>query len=102
MGDDEQVVVYLGNRAAVDIRRGDDGTVTRTPLPEGRRCTTVRPPAGTSLGEIFTTITAPGGAWAYHSDGAPAWVASTNPAVAQFLAAHYRCEVRDPEPDEEG
>lgn len=99
---DDQVVVYLGNRDAVEVHLGDDGAETRTPLPKGRRCTTVVPPAGTPLSEAFTTITAPRGVWAYHSDGDPAWVASTDPALAQLLAAHYGCEVRDPDPDEEG
>lgn len=90
-------IVYLGNRDAVEVHREGRREV-RTPLPPGRRCTTVAPPAGTPLAEVFTTITAPGGVWAYHSDGAPAWVASTDPALAQLLAAHYGCQVRDPEP----
>jgi hypothetical protein len=92
--------VFLGNRDAVEVRRGDDGTEVRTVLPAGKRCTTVTPPAGTPLAEIFTTITAPSGVWRAHSDGPPAWVASTDPALAQLLAAHYGCEVRDPDPGE--
>ncbi|MUN41419.1 hypothetical protein [Actinomadura litoris] len=96
---DEQTTVYLGNRDAVEVTHDDHGRETRTPLP-GNRCTTVQPPAGTSMAEIFATITAPRGVWAYHSDSAPAWVASTDPALAQLLAAHYGCEVRDPEPDQ--
>jgi hypothetical protein len=92
------VIVYLGNRNAVEVSRGEDGREVRTPLPPGRRCTTVQPPAGTPLGEVFATITARGGVWAHHADGAPAWVASTDPALAQLLAAHYGCEIRDPDP----
>jgi hypothetical protein len=39
--------------------------------------------------------------WANHSDDeAPAWVASTDPRLAELLAEHYGCEVRDYEPSE--
>lgn len=98
---DEQTIVYLGNRAAIVTSRDTDGRLVRKAMPEANRCTTVTPPPGTPLGEVFTTITAPGsGVWAYHSDAPPAWVASTDTALAQLLAAHYGCEVRDPEPEE--
>ncbi|WP_143220381.1 hypothetical protein [Actinomadura sp. CNU-125] len=96
----EQMVVYLGNRDAVEVHRDEAGREVRTVLPEGRRCTTVVPPTGLKLGEVLTAITAPGGVWNWHSDGDPAWVASTNPLMAELLADHYGCEIRDPEPQE--
>lgn len=89
--------VWLGNRKAVEVTRNDDGSQKRTPLP-GKRCTTVSPPDGQPLGETFTAITGPGGLWLHHSDApAPSWVASTDPNLANLLAAHYGCDVRDPE-----
>ncbi|GIH29076.1 hypothetical protein Aph01nite_73860 [Acrocarpospora phusangensis] len=84
--------VWLGNRQAV---QGED----RQALP-GKRCTsvTIRPDA--SLLEAASEITSPNGVWAAHSDAAaPAWVASTDPALAELLAAHYGCELRDPDPE---
>jgi hypothetical protein len=93
----EATVVYLGNRSAVDVVSG-----TRIPLP-GKRCTTVRIPPGTSLLQAAYDVThSTHGVWQAHSDAdRPAWVASTDPALAQMLAAHFRCELRDPQPDEE-
>ena len=91
------MLVYLGNRDAVEVTRDATGAKIRTVLPAGRRCTTVQAPEGATLGEVFTSITAPGGVWANHSDGKPAWVASTSPALAGLLAEHYGCEIRDPE-----
>lgn len=74
------------------------GTVQlSTPAP-GRLATLVLLPDGTRLGEAFTTVTAPGGAWAanVHTPGAsPAWVASDNGSLAALLAEHYGCEVRE-------
>lgn len=94
----DQTIVYLGNRDAVETRRDDSGRLTRQAMPPGKRCTTVTAPAGMPLPETFLAVTAPTGVWAHHSAGPPAWVASTSPVLAQLLAAHYGCEVRDPEP----
>ncbi len=89
--------VWLGNHKAVEVTRKSDGSVERRPL-KGLRCTTVSPPEGQPIGATFNAITGAGGLWPYHSDApAPAWVASTDPALAQLLAAHYGCERRDPE-----
>ncbi|GGK61474.1 hypothetical protein Sme01_03180 [Sphaerisporangium melleum] len=89
--------VWLGNRKAVEVTRKSDGSAERRPL-KGKRCTTVSPPEGQPIGDTFTAITGAGGLWPYHSDApAPAWVASTDPALAQLLASHYGCELRDPE-----
>lgn len=89
--------VWLGNRKAVEVTRKPDGSIERKPL-KGKRCTVVSTPEGQPIGETFQAITAPGGLWPYHSDAeAPAWAASTDPALAQLLAAHYGCELRDPE-----
>lgn len=93
------MLVYLGNRDAVQVTRDEEDRTVRTVLPEGKRCTTVQAPEGATLGEVFTSITASGGVWDYHSDGDPAWVASTSPTLAALLGEHYGCEVRDPDPD---
>lgn len=99
-------VIYLGNRAAVEVTRDKDGEPIRTLMPEGKRCTTVCPPNDIPLGELFTTITAGSGVWANHSDGPPAWVAvnSDDPgfkkALEIVLSQHYGgCEIREPDPD---
>lgn len=94
------VVVYLGNHQAIEATTGEDGTV-RIPLP-GKRCTTVRLAPGLTLMEAAHDITHPGqGVWQAHSDAdAPAWVASTDPALGRLLAAHWNCELREPQPDD--
>lgn len=94
----ESTVVYLGNRAAVAVLDGE-----RVPTA-GKFCTriVVRPDA--TLLEAVTEISSPNGVWQAHSDAAPAWVAAEGPnadAIAQILAAHYRCEIRQPEPVED-
>jgi hypothetical protein len=107
----EQVIVYLGNRAAIEAvedpddveAAADEGRAVnriRTPV-KGKRCTTVVLAPGTKLMDAAYEIThATRGVWKAHSDAdAPAWVASTDPALAQLLADHYGAELRDPEPD---
>lgn len=100
------ITIYLGNRDAVELATDDDGDEVRTSLPPGKRCTTITPPDGIPLAELFATVTHPGrGVWACHSVGPPAWVAvsADDPAfasaLASLLAAHYGCEVRDPDPE---
>jgi len=96
--------IWLGNRAAVEVQQSEHpvtGKVTekRVVLPAGKRCTFMVTPEDMGFAEAFVNITAPGsGAWAYHSDGPPAWVASDNAAMAAALAEHFGCEVRDPDP----
>ncbi|WP_433329979.1 hypothetical protein [Spirillospora sp. CA-294931] len=94
----DKTIVYLGNRAAIETSHDATGREVRRALSPGKRRTTVEPPSGAPLAEVFTAITASGGVWAYHSSEPPAWVASTDPALAQLLAAHYGCELRAPEP----
>ncbi len=109
---DDRVVVYLGNRKAVEVvddpddlqAAADEGRAPnrlRRAMPRAKRCTTVVLAPGLTLLEAINDIThAQRGVWQAHSDAdAPAWVASTDPALAQFLAAHWKCELRDPEPD---
>src|SRR2546430_12005761 len=109
----EPTVVYLGNRNAVEVlddkddllAAADEGRAPariRQALP-GKRCTTVSVPAGLSLMEAAYDIThSTRGVWPAHSDdAAPTWVASTDPVLAQLLAAHWGCELRDPEPQAE-
>lgn len=106
--DAPQAVIYLGNRKAIEsittYADDGDGNVTasteRRPAP-GKRFTTVQIPAGMPLMEAVNAITSPLGVWRQNSDAdSPAWVASTDPAIAQVLASHWQCEVRDPEPEE--
>jgi hypothetical protein len=94
----ERTVIYLGNRNAVTVLDGE-----RVPLT-GKLCTrvVVRPDA--TLMEAVTEITSPNGVWRAHSDGSPAWVAAEGPgadAITQILAAHYKCAIREAEPDQE-
>lgn len=100
--DQEEVIVYLGNRDAIEILEDPEtGDKKRVALPAGKRCTTVHLVPGMSLMDAARDLTHPeGGVWQGHSDAeAPAWVASTNPVLAQLLANHWGCELREPEPD---
>lgn len=106
--------VVLGNRHAIDST--DDG-VTFAAMKKGKRATIIDTQDTDTLVEQFLTITSPGGVWTHHAvgpsgevqdangdtvqrevihaDAKPAWVASDNPALAQLIAAHYGCEVRE-------
>ncbi len=109
--DDGSTVVYLGNRKAVEVIEDPDDAATaaqegraparsRRPL-RGKLCTVVRIPAGTPFMETVTDIVSARGLWPAHSDAeAPAWVASSDSVLAQFLARHWGCELRDPDPDQ--
>lgn len=94
--DADRTVVYLGNRQA--INRAEDT------IDKGKFCTTVRFPPERGLLEAVNDIMGPAGIWAHMSAApAPAWVAAEGPlaeAVTMLLAAHYRCEIREPEPAE--
>jgi hypothetical protein len=90
-----RTVVYLGNRNTISVIDGE-----RVPAA-GKRCTTIvlRPDA--TLLEAAQEITGANGVWQAHSDGTPAWVAAEGPlgeALAQLLSAHYKIEVREPDP----
>lgn len=94
--------VLMGNVAPIEVV--DDAAAenpnakTRRPiaLPDGAAETVTKVGFETAtLGDAFTTITAPGrGIWHAHSDQPPAWVASDRAALAELLADHYGCEVR--------
>lgn len=91
------VTVWLGNNQAVQVTQAGDSPGERVPLP-GDRCTTVVASAAANHSEVLRSITDPSGVWAAHSDApAPTWVASTAPVLAQLLADHYGCPIRDPE-----
>jgi len=98
--------LWLGNRSAVEVRElenasGGPPVLQRTVLPPGKRCTTADIPDAMELVEALVTITNPaGGMWSFHADEPPAWVASDWPELAAALAAHWGCELRDPEPGE--
>lgn len=98
---EERTVVYLGNRTAVAQVPDPEGSgYIRQPL-DGKRCTTIVLAPDLSLMEAATEIAHHNGVWAAHSQEGttPAWVASTNPALAALLASHFKCEQREPEPD---
>lgn len=91
----ERTVVYLGNRDAIQILDGERAPIVGAPH---KNCTFLRLPADTSLFDAAAEITRD--VWPAHSDAAaPAWVASSDPALAQLLADHWDCEVREVEPD---
>lgn len=94
--EEPRTVVWLGNRNTISIIDGE-----RVPYP-GKRCTTVviRPDA--TLFEAGQEIAGANGVWQAHSDGSPAWVAARGPladGLLQLLAAHFKCEVREPDPE---
>lgn len=110
----DETVVYLGNRAAIEVlndpedsyeQAAAEGRAVRTvrrPIDGAPRknCTTFRIPADMTLAEAFLDITTR--SWPRHSDAsAPAWVASTDPGLAQLLAAQWKCEIREPDPAHE-
>jgi hypothetical protein len=91
----ERTVVYLGNRDAIQILDGE-----RTPIDGAPRnnYTFIRVAADTTLLDAATEITRD--LWVTQSDAlAPAWVASSDPALAQLLADHWGCEIREVETD---
>lgn len=105
-----RVVVYLGNRQAVEVLEDPDDIAAaeqenrapnklRRALP-GKRCTTILLAPDTPLMQAAYEIThLTQGVWQAHSDAdTPAWVASSSPALAALLGEHYRCEVREPDP----
>lgn len=96
----DRTVVYLGNRAAVEVVETDNGDRERRELPKGKRCTTVLLAPGLGLMEAAYELThVTRGVWQAHSNAdAPAWVASTDPALASLLASHWKCELREPQP----
>lgn len=95
----DQTIVYLGNRDVIEVRHNEQtGETDRIPV-EGKRCTSILLEPGLTLIQAVRDLTHPQGIWAAHSDGTPAWVASTDPALAQFLASHWKCELREPDPE---
>lgn len=107
----DRVIVYLGNRQAIEIIDDpldvdDAAAESRAPRKlraqiEGKRCTAINLVPGLPLMDAAYEIThLSRGMWQAHSDATgPAWVASTNPQLAQLLAAHWGCELREPDPD---
>lgn len=108
------IIVALGNRDGIEMipdpadseeaAAADGRAIRKVARPIGqtgdKRCTTVVIPGSSGLIAALTDITAATGIWANHSAAdAPAWVASTNPRLAEVLAEHYRCEVREYDPD---
>lgn len=108
-------VVWLGNHNAVE-RPHDPGDIEaaqaeQRPVKQltnnlpGKRATyfvvpaEVRPGEPMTLGEAFTTLIHPKVWWSHSDDDAPAWVASSDPLFGQLLAEHWRCELRQPDPD---
>lgn len=94
-------VVWLGNRKAVEVVTDPDGAhpddTMRRAIP-GKQCTRVQLAPGLTRVQAAHHITH---LWPSHSDAdTPAWVASTDPALASLLADEWGCELRDPELDD--
>lgn len=97
--DDDRIKVYIGNRDTVEHYTDESSGDRMIRTLEGKRCTTVVLAPGLTLMEAAHDITHPQGVWAAHSIGTPAWVASTDPDLARLLAGHWKCELREPDPD---
>lgn len=110
LADERPTWVYLGNRAAVDYyvdekklakmsaeQVAEQGVPSKlVPVPVPKACTRVEIEPGLKLLDAAKTITDPGRIWSRCStDDAPVWVASSDPMLAQVLAEHYGCELRD-------
>jgi hypothetical protein len=100
--------VVLGNRHALD---SSDNGATFFALPKGKRATVVDFDESTSFLDMIAAVTSPQGIWVYHAvgpdgvgyddsgkefprevihaDAKPAWVASSNAALAQVLSEAY-------------
>lgn len=109
------VRVWLGNRAAIEVLEDADAAAkmtakelagngiprVRRPIPVSKACSFYAVADGVRLLDAAREIT--GAFWPNVSDAeTPAWVASTNPALAAILAEHWGgIEIRQPEnPDE--
>jgi hypothetical protein len=94
--DTDRTTVYLGNHNIITVIDGEQVAV------DGKGCTTVKLQPGQPLWEALQDIASPNGVWANHSaDAAPAWVAAQGPLaepLTHVLAAHYKCEIREPQP----
>lgn len=98
--------VELGNKAAIQARRGadgeperdDEGFVVHEPIAgDEQRVTRVEVPEGVPLAEAFVSITQPvRGVWANHSDEPPMWVESDSEGLAALLAEHFGCRIGRP------
>lgn len=97
--------VWLGNRAAIEVvddpgaPASEDGSPARTrrPIPVAKACSVFVARPGLKLFQTGREITE--GFWPNVSDDeAPAWVASTDPKLAELLSEHWGgIEVREPE-----
>jgi hypothetical protein len=114
LADKRPTWVFLGNRAAIDTMVDEKKLAKLTPeqvaeqgiprkivpIPVPKACTRVEIEPGLRLLDAAATITGPDRIWARcSSDPAPAWVASSDPMLAQVLAEHYGCELREVELD---
>lgn len=80
--------VWLGNPGAVN-------PATREPLGEQITVVEIHREWNT-LDQIVRTICHDDGHWSQHSTGAPSWVASDDPEIAQRVAAHFGLQPVDP------
>jgi hypothetical protein len=93
--------VLLGNSAAKEAYRGDDGALKHRKV-KGVRITTIHVPDTYSLLEAVSAVTAQDGAWNHHSQGdnpddtKPDWVESDHEGLALLLGAQMDCPVGRP------
>lgn len=93
--------VRIGNSAAKEAWRDDEGRLHHRPV-DGARVTTVTIPDTYTLLEQVTAVVSPDGVWNNHSQGdqvsdtVPDWVEADNPAVAELVASALGCPVGRP------
>lgn len=93
--------VRIGNSAAKEAWRDDEGALRHRPV-DGARVTTVTIPDTYTFMEKVAAITAADGVWNNHSQGdsvadsTPDWVDADDPALATVLGSALGCPVGRP------
>ena len=93
--------VRIGNSAAKEAWRDDEGALRHRPV-DGARVTTITVPDTYTLLEQVTAVVSPDGVWNNHSagdsvsDSTPDWVEADNPAAAELIANALGCRVGRP------
>lgn len=84
--------LLLGNRDAFNLVDGN-------PVPvSGNFRLDIHFPDDTDLLTAFTNVTSPQGIWAAQTataDSVPAWCASDSSGLAELIAEHFGCEIRE-------
>jgi hypothetical protein len=95
------VRVLLGNPAAKEAYRDDEGELRHRDLA-GRRITTVAIPDTYTVLEAVQAVCAGDGVWNHHSQGdavsdsTPDWVEADRPGLAELIGQQLGCPVGRP------